>query len=444
MVRMATAGYCGLLFAYLAGTLNLLYLSRVGDPALVSGVGSAAIIFFFAIAANIGLSTSVSALIARAAGAGVLHERQTLPVAVIIIACAMATAVSALLWFCREGLLARLGITGAALQAGELYLRLLLPTNLLLAFAMTATAAIRAIGDARLAMKITLTGALVSIVLDPIMIWQFRWGIEGAALSNWLGRFFHCYIAYQALAGAGMIARPTGRDILRWSNAVAAIAIPASMAALAVPAGSSLLLRVIAPYGDQPTAEYLIVDKINTVCFGPLIAVAGAIGPIVAQNFSAGLLHRVYQTIFVSIGAVTVYIIIIGTVSFLCPDRLLSLFLTSQPAFSEVGVTFLQLSGLIWLFYAFQIVASAVFQNLGRAYWSAILSWAQATVGFLPAWWLARQLNSPVGTIYGYLISSILFGLLSLLMLARLLRPMRHASGPGRAGCASGEILPLE
>lgn len=425
---MASAGYVGLFVAYAAGTLNILYISWLAQPALTAGVGAATVIFFFAIATNIGFSTAVSAVVAYADGSAALAKNRSLPLAAIAVAVFGGVVVTLPLMIFRQHLLIYLGLEGEALEAGELYLELFLPTNLLLSFAMAGTAAIRAVGSAAIAMKITLTGALVSIALDPIMIVVLDWGIEGAAFSNWLGRLAHIYVTCRALSHSGMWIRPTFCNVMIQSKTVFAIGMPATIAAIALPVWSYLILWVITPFGDKATAAYLIVDKINTVSFGPLIALSGAIGPIVAQNYIAGFVDRVNRTIYTSLGAIYIYVFLVGALSYIFCNQILAFFIPDQQYMSPVGILFLKVSGLIWIFVALQIVSNAVFQNLGKPVWSAVLSWAQATIGIVPAFLLASWLNDASGAIYGYLISVCCFGLLSLTMLRILLRRLENVS----------------
>ena len=85
-------------------------------------------------------------------------------------------------------LLELLGATGRTLELASFYLVVLVPTLPILSLGMTSSAVLRSVGDARRAMHVTLSGAIVNTILDLVFIVHFGLGLEGAVLSSLLAR----------------------------------------------------------------------------------------------------------------------------------------------------------------------------------------------------------------------------------------------------------------
>ena len=96
----------------------------------------------------------------------------------------MVSVVALLLWPALPGLLDLMGARGEAKQVALRFLHITLPSNVLMAGGMALSGALRAVGDGRRAMYVTLSGGIVTALLDPLLIFGAGLGVTGAELGD--------------------------------------------------------------------------------------------------------------------------------------------------------------------------------------------------------------------------------------------------------------------
>ena len=157
-----------------------------------------------------------------------------------------------------------------------------------MALGMGASGVLRAVGDARRAMYVTLSGALVIAVLDPLLIFGLGLGWQGAAVGMMVSRLIFALVGLHGVARVhGLLARPTRADLARHAGPMAHIAGPAVLTAIASPVAAGFAASVIARFGDEAIAGNAIVERLVPFAFGGLFALSGAVGPILGQNWGA-------------------------------------------------------------------------------------------------------------------------------------------------------------
>ena len=94
------------------------------------------------------------------------------------------------------------------------FLLITLPSNVLLAAGMALSGVLRAVGDAKRAMYMTLFGAVTTAIADPILIFGLGLGVNGAAYATIVSRLTIALVgAYGAIHVHGLVGRPQRRSI---------------------------------------------------------------------------------------------------------------------------------------------------------------------------------------------------------------------------------------
>ena len=434
VLTMAATGSIGLVAVFAVDLLNLFYISLLGQKQLAAAVGYAGTLLFFITSLAIGLSIAVSALVARALGRGE-HARARLLAGATLAWMALALALgAALMWPWVGKLLGLLGASGQTAEYAQRFMRIVLPSAPLMGLGMGLAALLRALGDARRAMLVTLGAGAATAVLDPLLIFGFGWGLDGAAVATVLARGTMLAIGLPALLRVHrLLARPGAAALRQTLRPFLAIGLPAVLTQIATPVGNALVTAAIAPYGDSAVAGWAVVGRIIPVAFVGLFALSGSIGPIIGQNLGAGRHDRLREVLNTSLRVVLVYVALIWALLALGSGLISDLFGAAGAA-RELIQFFCHFVAGSFMFNGALFVANAAFNNLGFALYSTALNWGRASLGVLPFIWLGGRWFGLKGVLAGYGLGVVLFGVLGVVWCWRVLDRLRDRSlqaGPG-------------
>ena len=360
---MTVTGSVGLVSVFAVDFLSLLYVSWLGHPTLVAGVGYATQVLFAMTSVSIGFAIGVTALVSRAIGAG--SDARPLAGACLIQVVIFTALVALAALFYRGEFLRLLGATGEALAVADRFLLITLPANPLLALGMCLSGLLRAQGDARRAMYVTLFGGLASAALDPVLIFGLGLGVDGAAFSTVVSRFVFVATGFWGVWRVHrMIARSSGATLLRDIAPLVAIAGPAILTNLAAPVGNSYAMHVFSRFGEPVVAGFVITDRVTPVAFAVLFALTGSVGPIMGQNFGAGLWARVRQTLIDCFVVAVCYTLTVWLVLWLIGPQLADIFHAGGRT-REIVLFYTTFGVAMWLFLGCLFVANSAFNNLG-------------------------------------------------------------------------------
>lgn len=432
-VMTATASI-GLVAIFIVDFLSLLYVSRLGRPEATAGVGYATIVLYLMISFNVGLMIAVTALTARALGAGDREGARRMAGSTLTVMALCGLALSVAMLPLLPWLLPKLGAQGESLSVASSFLWITLPANALMALGMGLSGVLRAVGDARRAMYVTLSGGLITAALDPLLIFGLGLGPDGAAWATVISRLVFLAVGcHGAIRVHGMVARPRLAALRQDTRPTFAIAAPAIMTNLANPIANACFFGIIARFGDQAIAASAIIDRLVPVAFGVLFALSGAVGPILAQNWGAQRYDRMRRALTDSVGFAAAYVGAAWLLLLLLCHQITALFGAGGET-AEIVSFFCLIAGPMWLFVGALFVANAAFNNLGMALYSTAFSWGRATLGTVPMAYVGALQAGPKGALVGAALGAVLFGLAALVTayrgIARLERQAQAAARP--------------
>ncbi|MFL5167822.1 MAG: MATE family efflux transporter [Microvirga sp.] len=410
VVVMTGTGSVGLVAVFLVDLLSLLYISWLGKPALTAGVGLATIVLFFAVSINVGLMIAVGALVSRALGAGQPGNARRLAGSACAHAVLAGAAVTLVLLPLLPSILTLLGANAETLPVARRFLWIVLPSNFLMALGMTFSGILRAVGDAKRAMYVTLSGGVVTAGLDPLLIFGLGLGIDGAAIATVVSRLIFVAVgAWGAVAIHRLVARPRFQATLRDARPLFAIALPAILTNVATPIAGGFVTGVVARYGETVIAASATIDRLVPVAFGGLFALSGAIGPILGQNWGAGRFDRMRRSlrdgiVFTAAYVGAVWLLLIGV-----RHLLVAAFKATGPG-ADLLLFFCLVSGPMWFFIGLLFLANASFNNLGFPLLSTLFNWGRATIGTMPLAVIGARYAGPQGAIAAIGAGAFLFG----------------------------------
>ncbi len=419
VIVMASTGAIGLVAVFVVDLINLFYISLLGEPAIAAAVGFAGVVGFFHTSVCIGLMIGITATVSRKIGAGHTADAQRMATHSLVLMAAIAAVLALATLAFLSPLLWALGARGEVAVLAQRYLAVTMPSVPLLGVGMASSALLRSVGDARRGMVVTLGAAAVTALLDPLFIFYFSMGLDGAAVVSVISRSVLIGIGLHGVARVHHMLAPVQRArFAADARALSKVAVPAVLTNLATPVGAAFVTHSMAQFGASAVAGQATVDRLTPVAFGLIYSLSGAVGPILAQNLGAQRFDRVRQTLRASLGFMVVAVAAAWLLLAVLQGPL-------TRAFSLEGQAALLLQAFCsWLaagfFFAGALfVANAAFNNLGRPLWSTGFNWARATLGTIPlAWWGAQY--GPVQVLAGQALGTAVFGALAMWVAFRL------------------------
>lgn len=250
------------------------------------------------------------------------------------------------------------------------------------------TKILQARGNMIVPMAAQIVGAVLNIILDPILIFGAGkipcMGVMGAAISTVIGQFVAMllvlgFVLRMDMKG-GKIEKKTIGKI--YTAGFPSIAMQ-SLCTLYI-IGLNLILNL---FTEDAVTVLGIYYKLQTFFFIPLFGLEHIILPIVSYNYGARRLDRVTQTVRYSIGFGSL-LLGAGTVIFvLFPRPLLSIFSTSTQVL-KIGIPALRIIGVSFIPVAYSSIYSACFQGINRGKESFILTLLRQVFLLVPLAWI--------------------------------------------------------
>lgn len=342
-------------------------------------------IVFLALGLLLGIGGA--SLVSRSLGAGQLETAERSLGTVFFGAVAVSLPLAAAGYLFGGSVLDAVG-TPAALagMAGE-YLYWLLGANIFFTVAVAGNAQIRAQGYAKVAMWTMLISALANIVLDLLLVGVFRWGVAGAAVATGLAEF-SAMVFIIAFLQSGRSRLRLHWNRIRFDARILGEVFRVGMSAFMMQLAGSLVVvfinRTLRRYGNADhQAIFGIIHRLTMMVFMPVFGIAQGMQPIVGYNYGARRYLRVREVFKLAARHATVGTLAGFAVVMLFADPLVAVF-GGKPALQAEAARALRIVSVLMWTVGFQIVGTTLFQALGYALPSFILSVSRQLVFLIP------------------------------------------------------------
>ncbi len=240
-------------------------------------------------------------------------------------------------------------------------------------------------------------GAIINIILDPILIFGLlgapELGVTGAAIATVIGQICGLIIGiylnqrYNHEIHLNLKKfKPDGIIIKQ----IYQVGFPAIIMQSIVSIMTFGLNKILITFSSTATAVLGIYTKLQSFVFMPVYGLNNGMIPIIAYNYGARLPKRIVKIIKLSI-AYAILIMLIGFVLMeIAPREFLAIFQASEDMM-EIGIVALRVISISFLFAGVSVVASSVFQALGNGMLSLIISVLRQLVVLLPAAFLLSK-----------------------------------------------------
>lgn len=249
---------------------------------------------------------------------------------------------------------------------------------------------LQATGKTLYAMLSQTAGAIINIILDPILIFGYlglpAMGVRGAAIATVTGQIVAMLLAaiFNIVCNREIklnfrAFRPCGKTI----GTILKVGIP-SIAMVSIGSIMNFCMnQILLAFTATAAAVFGVYFKLQSFIFMPVFGLNNGLVPIVAYNYGAKRSDRIAKVIKLAVlYATSIMLVGLAVFQFL-PDVLLNFF-DASPQMHEIGRVALRTISISFCFAGFCIVAGSVFQALGNGMYSLLVSIARQLLALLP------------------------------------------------------------
>lgn len=294
-------------------------------------------------------------------------------------------------------------------------------------------ALIRATGNPRLAMGLTLFTVISNAVLDPLFIFVLGLGVKGAAIATVLCQTISLiYSLVYFSSGKNVI--HFGRRIFGFSAKIARTSLGIGLGPFLMNAAACLVSMFINQQlrkygGDLAIGAYGIINRVSFLFLMVVMGINQGMQPIASYNFGAGKGSRVKEVYWLSVFWAT----LVTTAGFfvfeLFPGAAVSMF-TNDAELKGLAVHGMRLMNFTFPIIGFQIISTNLFQCLGMVRKSVFLSLSRQLIFLLPALYLLPLAFGIEGVWLSYPASDVLAFTCTVILVIRLIRQLERSENP--------------
>ena len=425
LVGMSLPMIASMLVQALYNIVDSIFVAQIGENALTA-VSLAFPVQSLMIAVAVGTCVGINALLSRCLGEKRQKEAD------------LAASNGVFLAFLSYLVFALIGLLGSRLffmsqtdnpeiiEYGTQYLSICLVFSFGLFLEMTLERIMQSTGRTIYSMVTQGTGAIINIILDPIMIFGLfgfpRLGIRGAAIATVTGQIAAMILAYilnrkknpdVTVSFRGFT--PNGSVIKK----IYEVGIPSIVMQSIVSVMTLGMNKILIMFSETAVSVLGIYFKLQSFVFMPIFGLNNGMIPIVAYNYGSRNRKRIMDTIKLSAG-IAIGIMFIGLLIFqFFTPGLFAMFNASENMLA-VGVPALRIISTSFLLAGFNIIVSSVFQAMGNGVYSLITSVARQLFCILPVAYLFAKYLGLSAVWYAFPMAELLCAAISVYLFRRI------------------------
>lgn len=256
-------------------------------------------------------------------------------------------------------------------------------------------------------------GAIINIILDPLLIFGIgpfpEMGICGAAIATIIGQFFGMLIGLWGVFRRQKLLNINMKQF-RWRGRTVGdiyrVGLPGIVMQSVVAVMTAGLNAILGTFSEIAVSVLGVYFKLQTFVFMPVFGLNQGALPVMGYNYGARNKHRLFGAYKITLSAAVV-IMLLGLVLFQTVPELMIRLFNDDPEMIATGVPALKTISLSFLGAAFGIINSTVFQSIGRGMASLIVSVCRQLVIILPVAWLLGSLWGVNAIWYAFPIAEI-------------------------------------
>jgi len=397
--------------------VDIYFVGHLGaESVAVVGLTESMLAIIYAVA--IGLSIGATATVARRIGEKDDEGASRTAAHAIYLGILVSLLMSAVGIIFAPTFLKLLGAEPYVVELGTTFTRIMLGSNAVIVFLFLLNAIFRGAGDAAIAMRVLIFANVLNIFLSPCFImgpgifaflginapswlvenWIFpQLGVTGAAVGTTIGRGAGVlFAAFWLFRAGGRIT--IHKDHWKFNSEIlmklVKVAAPAVLQFTIATASWSMLVRVMAGFGSQAIAGYVIGLRVIMFVLLPAIGLSNAAATLVGQNLGAGKPERSEASVWKAAYLNAAILGVTGLVFLFFSHEIVGIF-NDEPEVVAYGTNCLRIVAYGFVFYGFGMVLETAFNGAGD-------TWTPTYLNFFIFWLFEIPLAYALSYYFGF------------------------------------------
>ncbi|WP_156290141.1 MATE family efflux transporter [Oceanobacillus salinisoli] len=310
-----------------------------------------------------------------------------------------------------EGFLTILGTPEVMMEEAKSYLRINFLGILFLFGYNFISTVLRALGDSKTPMHFVMIAVILNVMLDPLFISVFSWGVEGAAFATVVSQgtaFLYgiIHVLYRKLAPFTLPKLPSWKEV----HLILHLGIPSGLQMSVISAGSAAIMSVVTSFGAGVVAGFSAAQRLDSLLLLPAHALSTAVGSMAGQNIGVKNWNRVNQIAKYGVLYNLTVMALVGILVVFLAEYGVKLFIREEEAV-QFGTMYLQIIALCYPFLGINFVLNGIVRAAGAMYQVLVLNIISFWILRYPLTALFSNIFGDVGIAIGmgssFLISSV-------------------------------------
>ena len=276
-------------------------------------------------------------------------------------------------------------------------------------------------GDSFSSMLSQMTGAITNIILDPVFIFVFKMGVNGAAIATVIGQAVGCTVSlYFVIRNKYIKIKPQHLKLeKRMVASIYSVGAPTIITNSIGTVMTGAMNAILIGFSTTAVSVFSVYFKLQSFVFMPIFGLSSGMVPIIAYNYGARKKKRVMSTIYIGT-IIAIGIMVVGTIVFnLFPEALLSLFSATVEMY-RLGVPALRIISLCFVSAAISIGLGSSFQATGYGIGTMIVSISRQLLVLIPTAYIMAKLVGINGVWFSFIIAEAVGLAVSLILFIKV------------------------
>ena len=302
---------------------------------------------------------------------------------------------------------------------------------------LSMNAFINSQGFASVGMVTVLIGAVINIVLDPVLIFFLGLGVKGAAIATVFSQTVSCIFVVTFLSGKNVELRLRVADMrLEWKRCRKIIALGTSGFTMGATNSVVQLVCNKCAYiwgGDLYVGVMTILNSVREIYSTPINGIGSGASPVMSFNYGAGNGRRTINASNFTLFFIFAYTLVVWLIVLIFP-RTMAMFFTRDEAMLDASVSAMRIYFFGFIFMAFQTAGQQTFVSLGKAKQAVFFSLFRKVIIVVPLTIVLPYFTGIDGVMLAEPISNIVGGLAAYLTMRHIVMPELKAQDKKREG----------